>query len=149
MNIRKASIKDIDKLVYIEMSSFYNWAMNKKKFKSHLSRILALDGVNYFILEDKNKPIGYFLTTIKGKICYLNYFALVKRAQGKGLSNLLIRKVIFFANSKRCKAIELTVWAKNFRAIILYSKYNFQVIDIKRKYYSNGDDKLRMRRELR
>ena len=148
MKIRKATFKDVDKLVRIEMNSGYKWGMKKEKFASHLKRILNLKYSRCFILESK-RAIGYFLVNIERKSCYLNYFAIIKSRHGKGYSKIMIGKAISFAEKQNCKKIELGVWAKNFPAIGLYNKYGFYIFEIKRKHYSNRDDKLRMRKELK
>lgn len=149
MITRSIKQDDLDKLVNIEMHSSYIWGMRKEKFRNHLERILLLRSIIGYILEIGKKGIGYFIMAIKSRSAHLNYFAIIKPYQNKGLSNIMMKKLISVAKSKRCKEIELTVWAKNYRAIGLYNKYGFYVTNIKRKYYDNGDDKIRMRLDLK
>ena len=94
MKFTKASIKDIKTLATIEDKSKYKWDVNKKDFLNHLNRILKLKGVkSYFLTQNKNS-IAYFLISKKKNICYIDYFAVIKSHQGKGISKILLKKLV-------------------------------------------------------
>ena len=149
MKIRKASKKDAEDIANIEWESGYLWNENKKECLKLARRIFYEGYCEVYVLEDSRDKIGYFAISQKGKLFYLNFFAIRKKFQGRGFSKLMMNKTIYLAKQNKMRAIELTVWGKNFPAISLYTKYGFYVTDIKRKYYKNGDDKLRMRKELK
>lgn len=151
MKIRKATIKDVKIISNIEYESGYKWNTNKKQTFEMINKLFHERYCEIYILKNKNKPIGYFAISFdkKKNLCYLNYFAIKKKEQGKSFSNDLMNYAILVANRNKVKAIKLTVWAKNFPAIALYNKFGFYVLDIKKKYYNNGDDKLIMKKLLR
>lgn len=148
MKIRKATKKDFEIIADIEYSSNYYWRMNKEDEIKLAKRILESKNSQTYILEDK-KPVGYFVIRIRNKTCYIDFFAVVKISQKIGLGSKMMKKIILTAKSRGCKKIEVTVWAKNFPAIGFYNKFGFYVKDIKRKHYPNGDDKLKMFKELK
>lgn len=149
MKIRKATLQDIEKIAYIEFFSGYRWRVGKREELKEAERILSSRLSNVYILENKNKEIAYFVITFKKKVCYINFFSVIKHYQKKGVGSRLMKRIINIARKKNCKKIEVNVWAKNFPAIALYNKFGFYVRGIKRKYYPNGDDRLRMKKRLR
>jgi ribosomal protein S18 acetylase RimI-like enzyme len=150
MKIRKATEKDKKEISEIEYQSGYKWNQNKKITDKLAEKLFKEKYCEIFILEDK-KPLGYFAISFgkKKKVCYTNYLAIKKKFQGKGNSKLMLKRILSIAKKKKCKAIELAVWSKNYPAIGLYNKFNFYVCSVKKNYYPNKDDKLRMRLELK
>lgn len=149
MIFKKATINDIEKIARIEWESGYKWNKSKDECIKLANKTLNENDSKTYILEN-NKPVGYFAVSFNKnkKICYLNYFAIKRKYQGKGLSKSLIKKAINVANENKCNEIELWVWGKNFRAIGLYNKFEFYVSDIISDKYQNGDNKLKMKKEL-
>jgi|SRR3989344_6807685 len=151
MKIRKATLSDVEKISEIEFKSGYKWSQNKKETINMIKKVFEEKYCEWYILEKIKKSIGYFAISFDKKetICYINYFAIIKIYQGKGFSKLLMKKVINIAKNKNCNKIKLTVWAKNFTAINLYTKFGFHVSGIKKNYYKNGNDKLVMEVEIK
>lgn len=150
MRIKRAKEDEVKKVAEIEYLSGYKWSQNKKKTFQMIKKVLKEKYCEIYILDDK-APIGYFAISFdkKKSLCYLNYFAIKKKYQGLGLSKSMTKKIINISKKRECRAIELTVWGKNFPAITLYSKFGFYVTEITRNKYPNGDSKLRMRKELK
>jgi [ribosomal protein S18]-alanine N-acetyltransferase len=70
------------------------------------------------------------------------------RMRRRGLATALVRHAIAHARSLGAKAAFLEVRSSNNAATALYSREGFAALDIRRKYYSNGDDALVMTRLL-
>lgn len=149
MKIKKGTIKDINTIADIEWKSGYKWNKNKEECIKLAKRLFDEGYCDIYILYIK-EPAGYFAMAFNKnkKVCYINYFAIKKQYQGKGLSKIMIKKAIDISKKSKCKEIELAVWNKNFPAISLYNKFGFFVFDIKRDKYPNGDNKLKMRKEI-
>jgi len=147
MRIRKAFIKDAEKIANIEISSGYKWRMKKEEELKMARRILNSKNSRVYILENK-KQIGYFVIRFKKRICYIDFFAIIKSEQSKGFGSTLMESIINKARKNRCKKINVSVWQKNFQAIGLYNKFGFYIIGIKREHYPNKDDKLIMEKKL-
>ena len=156
IKIRKAMLKDREPVAEIEYkskdknSSLKKWHQNQKETYEMIEKIFKEKYFDVYILEVNKSLIGYFAISFnkKKKVCYLNYFAIKKRFQGKGLSKLMMKKAIYLARKRKCRTLGLAVWAKNFKAIGLYNKFGFFVKSIKKRYYPNKDDKLIMERLL-
>ncbi len=150
MNLRKATINDINEIAEIEYQSGYKWGQNKKDTLEMIKDLFNNISLAY-ILENKGKGIGYFSISFnkKAKICYFDYIAVKKQFQGKGFSKILMEKAISIAKKMKFNKIQLGVWAKNFSAISLYAKFGFYVVKVKKRHYKNGDDKLVMEKRLK
>ena len=150
MKFKKASLKNIKEMVDIEWESGYKWNKDKKESIKLMEEIFEDSSSQAHILENKGL-VGYFAVSFdkNKKMCFLNYFAIKKKYQGKGLSKIMIKKAIIVAKKEKCKEIELSVWGKNFPAIALYNKSGFYVTDFIKNKYPNGDNKLKMRKGLK
>ncbi len=145
MKIRKARLNDTEKIAKIEINSGYKWKESKKKELNNAKKLFKTKALIY-ILENKNKAIGYFVLTYKDKIAYLDFLSVIKSYQGKEIGTKLLKYAIRLSKEKTNK-VKTSVWAKNFPAIALYNKFGFYVSGIKRKYYPNKDDKLIMEKK--
>jgi len=142
MKIAKADLKDIDSIVDIEMSSGYH----RKPVKSEIRKLF----VNFFnsahpyafVLKNRDKPIGYFAFRKARDYCELDYFAIDKEYQGKGLSKLLLSKIVSLSGNTGLGKIKLSVRNSNKRAIDLYKKYGFKAV-------GKNKNKLYMVKELK
>jgi ribosomal-protein-alanine N-acetyltransferase len=65
-----------------------------------------------------------------------------------GLATALIRHAIARARSLGANAAFLEVRSSNSAALALYSREGFVTLDLRKKYYSNGDDACTMTRAL-
>ena len=148
MGIRKATIKDSYQLVDVEWESGYRWNKGRKDCEVLINRIFTEWKDEVYILENGKDCIGYIALSHENKGTELDNMAVRKDFQGKGYSKLLIKKAIILAKKNKSKSIFLNVWSKNLKAISLYNKNGFYVIDVKKNHYKNGDDKLRMRKDL-
>ena len=128
MQISKATEKDIDKIVSIEMSSDYHKTILKSDIRKLFVHFFRLVHPYTYILEDKNKPVGYVAVRIAGSKGEIGYLSMIKKYQGRGLGNLLLNKALFLCKQMKCKKIHLSVRQNNVRAINLYKKYGFETV---------------------
>jgi len=147
MKFEKADKKQIDKIVEIELKSFYKWTESKGKEEKNVKELFD-EGKKAFLIKQRNAIIGYLFYQIKSKYFHLEVVSLEKKYQGKGLGKKILKELIEKAKKEKCKGMFLEVWAKNFPAIGLYNKFKFVVIEIKKKHYPNKDDKLVMKLEF-
>jgi len=143
MIIRKAKKEDIEDLAKVEMSSDYH--KRKFDFKPYLQSLFK-ENAQIFCAEEKNLIVGYITLSKKGEIGFL---AVSKKFQGKGIANLLLKKVISSAKKKKIKKLFLDVRIDNFPAIKLYLKNGFFTTHIyKKKIEGKEILKLRMEKSL-
>lgn len=77
-------------------------------------------------------------------------FAIHPLLQGKGLGKLLMAHFLDrIEKLEEVKAITLEVRTHNDPAIALYLNHGFQIINTKKKFYTNGDDAYYMVKVIR
>ena len=94
----------------------------------------------FFIIES-NGPCGFIqLTQINLKTGSADLgICLTNSARGKGIAEIAMRHLERRAMEKyRCKKFTLRVLRINHRAISLYKKLKYKIIEIKRKHYFDG-----------
>jgi len=102
---------------------------------------------HYFVLEIDQKVCGYIGLWINENTEIINFY-IDKEYQGNGFGKMMLDFVIRL--SKLCKAnsISLEVRESNNRAILLYEKYGFMKMHIRKKYYHDGEDAIVMVKKL-
>lgn len=94
---------------------------------------------NYIILVSKSNCVEGFLIIYKNIDCYeLEMIIVSENSRGKGIASNLIE--YFIKNyCEKNDEIFLEVSCDNKIAIKLYEKFQFKVINIRKKYYNNAD----------
>jgi ribosomal-protein-alanine N-acetyltransferase len=142
MTIRYASPNDFDRIYEIEKRVFSNpWSKESiKKELDNYSKSLNL------ISEIDGQLMGYFFShMISNEVHILNIAIDVPfqhRGNGKAFFNQIFKKYLEYAN------VFLEVKRTNLPAINLYNKFGFEEIDIRKMYYSDGQDAVVMSRKV-
>ena len=139
IKVEKSSLDDLYDIYEIEKSVFNN-------YWSELSLRKELENKNFnlnLICRFNNKIIGYFFSKhVKNEYHILN-FALKKnyqhRGYGKNFFNIIFKEYILDGS------VFLEVKRSNLSAINFYKKFNFKEIGFEKKYYSDGEDAIKMR----
>ena len=139
IKVEKSSLHDLYEIYEIEKSVFKNcW--------SEISLKKELENKNFnlnLVCRLNNKIIGYFFSkNVKNEYHILN-FALKKnyqhRGYGKNFFNIILKEYILDGS------VFLEVKRSNLSAINFYKKFNFKEIGFEKKYYSDGEDAIKMR----
>jgi len=142
MIIRYASSNDFDRIYEIETRVFSNpWSKESiKKELDNDSKSLNL------ISEIDGQLMGYFFShMISNEVHILNIAIDVSfqhRGNGEDFFNQIFKKYLEYAN------VFLEVKRTNLPAINLYHKFGFEEIDIRKMYYSDGQDAVVMSRKV-
>ena len=139
IKVEKSSLDDLYDIYEIEKSVFNN-------YWSELSLRKELENKNFnlnLVCRLNNKIIGYFFSKhVKNEYHILN-FALKKnyqhRGYGKNFFNIILKEYILDGS------VFLEVKRSNLSAINFYKKFNFKEIGSEKKYYSDGEDAIKMR----
>ncbi len=139
IKVEKSSLDDLYDIYEIEKSVFNN-------YWSELSLRKELENKNFnlnLVCRLNNKIIGYFFSKqVKNEYHILN-FALKKnyqhRGYGKNFFNIILKEYILDGS------VFLEVKRSNLSAINFYKKFNFKEIGFEKKYYSDGEDAIKMR----
>ncbi len=124
LNIRKATIEDIESLSAIDDACF-----NQQETELNLRLHQLLNDTQYtiFIALKSNVPIG------KAHICWqqdhalLTDIAILPKFQGQGFGSALLTRCVNFCLNANQKNLKLTVSTNNINAIQLYTRLDFKV----------------------
>lgn len=142
VTIREMHRDDVDNVYRLECLIF-NDAWSYKNFLSET------DGSYHkkpFVLEVNGVLAGYTFIWIIADEIHINNIAINPDFQRKGLGLKLIRFI--FDKFKDYNKFLLEVRKSNKAAIRLYQKCGFEVLYIRSKYYSDGEDALVMLKKL-
>ena len=139
--IRKASVWDIPRIN--ELGSLLN---DNFSSVNHLNDMLE-DGLSIILVYEKDdKIIGFISATDLGETCDILSLVVDPKYRNKMVASNLIDYLISEL-SEDLKLITLEVASKNIPAVNLYEKFGFEVVNVRRNYYSDGDDAYLMARK--
>ena len=141
--LRSASPDDINAILDIERLSFTDpWTEGML-----LSSIC--EGVDFTLLSDGETVVGYSVLDrrVQGE-AELHNIAVTPEHRGKGLSSLLMDKMISDSAENGVSVIFLEVRENNAPAIGLYKKYGFTEVGKRKNYYKNPIENAVIMRKL-
>ena len=140
--IRAVSSADLHRIYEIEIKSF------KSPFSyKMLEKLASVPNIIYLVGEFEHKIIGYIISSVHLKEAHLISIAIEDKYRRQGFGTALLQNIIKNLKEQKIKKLRLEVRVGNEPAKSFYSHFNFKIIKIKRKYYSDVEDALEM--ELR
>ncbi len=101
-----------------------------------------------FALKLGSNVIGYANFWFVTDFIELNNIAIDKNLRGRGIGKYFLQFIINVSNHLNAKKIFLEVKEGNYRALNLYKSFNFEVINIRKKYYKDGSNAILMEKIL-
>jgi len=136
---KKVSIRDLNKIYKLEKKTFKSDSFSRKLLQNLIqSKSLFFKLVNPKYNE---KLIGYIIL-IKDDEHRFNLinFIIKKRSQGKGYGSLLLNKTLSILKEySNIKKVILNVKTTNFKAINLYKKFGFKIVEEIKDYYRRNE----------
>ena len=136
--IRKAQINDINRIN--ELGLILDDAFIKK---NDLNKYISSEIYLLHVLEINNNVEGFILATKLYENIEILYIIVSEKYQKCGYGKELINSI-----SDNNSHILLEVRSSNKNAINFYQHLNFTTINVRKKYYDNGDDALIMERSI-
>lgn len=135
MYIRKASREDLHFIMEIEEKSFKSpWTYEMFNY------YIGSEGFLVFVIDPN--IVGYIIIRLQRLfrpgpflIAHLDSIAVHPDWRRKGIGSYLLKIGIEYATSKGAKTMQLKVREHNLPAILLYTKFGFKIIGIKKNYY--------------
>ena len=129
--IRECNIDDIDLINQLGL-------LVNKNFISvyNIKDILDRDYECIYIYEENNTILGFIHIEKHFEVIDLINIAVSESSRRKGIASKLIQYVLDTINHEN---FLLEVNSNNDSAIELYRKFNFKEINIRKKYYDDGD----------
>ena len=141
MNIRLATINDLNKIYYIEKKVFNNyWSIDLIE-----SELNDQEHSEVSVLEINKKIIGYIFQRKFFDDNHIINLAIDIPYQHKGYGRLLLMNIL--EKDKNDTNVFLEVKEANLPAIKLYIDLGFEEVDRKDRYYSDGSNAIFMLRK--
>lgn len=99
-----------------------------------------------YVYEMDDKIVGFIIATDLTETCDILSLIVDPEYRKRKIATNLIDYLISELD-ENLKLITLEVRANNTAAIHLYDKFGFEVVNVRKKYYANGDDAYLMARE--
>lgn len=93
----------------------------------------------YLGYYEKDKILGYLIYDIIYDRAELVNIYVLENYRNNKIGTQLLQQLINIAKENNCKNITLEVRKSNKYAILLYKKYNFKEVAIRKGYYSGED----------
>ena len=143
ITIREWTEEDIAQIAQLEQRCFEDaWP------KELLADVLTYSFLHGFLIEDNGKILGYCCLRILFETADVDNIAVDEAERGKGYGDILLTLMETRAVAMGATECLLEVRVSNTAARGLYEKHGFVEIGVRKKYYSNGEDALVMRKEL-
>lgn len=133
IKVRRMTVKDVDEVHFIEVTSFTNpWS--KKSFKDE---ILYNKKAIYVVAQKDHEVIAYAgMWLIYGE-GHITNIAVRKDMRGYGVGKQVTQGLIDEGIAQGINAFTLEVRSSNARAIKIYEKLGFKEVGIRKNYYTN------------
>ncbi|MEK5176340.1 ribosomal protein S18-alanine N-acetyltransferase [Heyndrickxia sp. FSL W8-0496] len=136
IQLRKATLADLDGIMEVEVQSFTLPWSREAFYNEFVKNHFAV----YFVLEDKERIIGYCGVWLVVDEAHITNIAVLPEYRGQQLGELLLRSMMEFASESGAKSMTLEVRVSNTIAQSLYKKLGFFEGGIRKNYYSDNQE---------
>ncbi|MEO1918066.1 MAG: ribosomal protein S18-alanine N-acetyltransferase [Candidatus Thioglobus sp.] len=143
-SFRDFTVRDIPLVLTIERL-VYDSPWSQAKFTDSLNNLKTLSSL--LIIDEQ--VLGYFVATYSPNSVDLLNICIHPEHQHQGLGTQLFDYLIQQLQALSLNTIFIEVRASNKSALLFYQKLGFNVIDSRKKYYSNGEDAKILRLQTR
>ena len=146
VRIRRALPRDLLSLLALEQSCFRHEQLSPRRMRHWLT---ADNGI-LLVASAGGELLGYSLTLTRrdSPAARLYSLAIAAHARGQGLARRLLARTERCCRQRGCRTLRLEVARGNRAAIQLYQARGFRQFGIHHAYYQDGQDALRMTKEL-
>ncbi|MFP3167609.1 ribosomal-protein-alanine N-acetyltransferase [Thermoproteus sp. CP80] len=141
MPLEHCSPERLDGIYEVELDSFKKediYSIDLLKF------LCSFCYENSYIYIENNKVLGYIITCVEGSAAHIISIAVRQEARRRGVGSALLCTALRLLKNRKVEKIYLEVRMSNKNAIDLYKKAGFQIVEVLRNYYSDGEDGYRM-----
>ena len=139
--IRKIDYSDIDGIIKLE-----NETINTTLGKEMLDLAVRSEMAYYYVYLDNDNIVGYISSSFDGITIEILNFCVYKEYQNKGIGTKLICHLLDELYIKGANNSILEVRESNLSAIRLYERIGYRKINVRKNYYSNGENALVMQK---
>ncbi|HYQ56704.1 MAG TPA: GNAT family N-acetyltransferase [Draconibacterium sp.] len=144
LNIRKATINDLDFLVGLEQATFPGFQQSQRKSIRHSITSNSQEVLIAETISKEKQNIGSIVLFKYRRSVRIYSVAVLQSFQNKGFGNQLLNYVLDFAIENKLEKITIEVRAHNTKLVNWYRKCGFYETKRIPDYYSAGEDALKM-----
>lgn len=144
VRIRRFRLTDMSALLAIEQACFPGEAFDEALFRRFAAKGSAL----FLVALCGRRLVGYSLAERSGPDAELVSIAVAPELRRRGVGQALLGATLGRLRRTGCRVCRLSVRTTNTAAIRLYERHGFRRLRRIAKYYADGADALRMRKEL-
>lgn len=127
--IREMSLNDLN-----EINEIGNQIKDNFDKYYNLEEYQNIEWLKVYVYEESFKILGFIVIAKNYENIDIYAIAVENDSKKKGIGSKLLE---FIINDEDYETITLEVRSKNIAAINLYTKYNFETINTRKKYYDN------------
>ncbi len=136
--IRRMKVEDLVEVRTIEASCFSNpWSENT--FRGEIQNT-SVSFPLVVIEKPAERVAGYIIYWLIGEDVQINNVAVHPDFRGQGIGEALMRHVIGKVREKGATFVTLEVRPSNTPAVTLYKKLGFEILGVRKNYYTNPDE---------
>ena len=132
--IRKMTVNDLEEVLEIERSCF-NDPWTKDNFEYEIKENLFSRS---YVYEEEGKILGYGMMWILFESADITNIAVREDSRNKGIGSALLSHMEEEAKREGVEFLHLEVRLSNTKAISLYEKSGFEVLRLRKGYYSDN-----------
>ncbi len=143
IEIKKMTLEDYEKIkdnLQKDFDDFWTPTILESELKNENSR--------YVVAKENNKIVGFAGIIILPDDIEITNIVTKKTERKKGIGKLLLDKIIEISKEEKKELLSLEVNEKNLIAINLYSKFGFEKVGIRKKYYNGIEDAIIMTKKI-
>lgn len=143
IEIEKMELKDYEKIkdnLIEEFDDFWTPSILKSELESSFSR--------YVVAKEVDNIVGFAGIIILPDDVEITNIVTKKTERKKGIGTLLLEKIIEISKETNKEIISLEVNEKNDSAIKLYTKFGFEKVGLRKRYYNGIDNAIIMSRKI-
>lgn len=135
LSIQVMSVEDLDPALALERSAFLTpWSR-----ESFLNAIQNPNGIN-LVCKHKKEVVGYMTSFMVMDELYITNLLVAIDYQRQGIATELLKSVIRIVRIKKGVHLFLEVRENNSAAINFYKKLKFQLVGVRKRYYSDSKE---------
>ncbi len=144
IQIHKMDIQDVNKISSIlasEFDDFWSERLLKNEIENPNSKCI--------MAKNDDEIVGFACIWKAVDDIHITNIVVKKSYRKQGIGSLLLQELIKLSKTKNINSITLEVKSSNLPAQKLYSKYDFKVMGIRKKYYNGIEDAIIMTKDLK
>ncbi len=143
IKLQKAQSKDVAFLVDLHKETIGS-SWNEEDMRNAIQK----SDKNVYLITEDDSSVGYIIVDILSPEAEIINIAVMPEQQARKIGSSALDILMKELLVQGIESVFLEV-RENSKAVNFYKNHNFEVIGLRKQYYPNGENALRMQRKLR